>query len=147
MNDFEEATRRRGPKKALAAAMTWNPLNWEDLAMKRWIALGVLTTVFTWIGLVAAELQQGQSAEERMEQENQRRAAEVAARGTKLCSVFQPGNWRDTINVPSGATPSGCRDFMNVTKATDFQLGCVRGDGRVALGPPGGGLPDPNCGW
>ena len=68
-------------------------------------------------------------------------------KGQKLCSVFAPSNWRDTIDVPATATLPSCIRFMNITAATTLQLGCIFADGSVSLGTPGGGAPSPNCGW
>jgi hypothetical protein len=66
--------------------------------------------------------------------------------GTKICSVFIPGNWRDSINVPQGWTPGMCINFMRSVGATHYHLGCAFYSG-FTWGEPNGGSPNNNCGW
>ena len=71
-----------------------------------------------------------------------------AAEGAKLCSVFAPNNWRDSINVPSSWTARDCQVFAHDVGATEMQLGCIfdTGEPKVSIGPPGQ-LPERDCGW
>lgn len=68
------------------------------------------------------------------------------ASGTKVCSVFVPSNWRDSVNVGAGFTRQACIDYMRVVGANNFQLGCLYTNG-IGFGLPNGGLPAQNCGW
>lgn len=62
------------------------------------------------------------------------------------CNVVNPGHWRNTVPVSAGWTPQDCADLITTVGATQYQLGCIT-DHEMKLGTPGGGLPDPNCGW
>jgi hypothetical protein len=67
---------------------------------------------------------------------------------TKLCSVYVPGRWRDTIPAPGTWRWSDCRDYAVMVGATHIHLMCVftRGNPKISIGGPGD-LPEPNCGW
>lgn len=67
---------------------------------------------------------------------------------SKLCSVYVPDNWRDTIPVPGTWRWSDCRDYAAAVGATHIHLMCVfaQGQPKVSIGGPGD-LPEPNCGW
>lgn len=66
--------------------------------------------------------------------------------GTKVCSIFHPGNFRDSLNVSNAFTERACQDLMRNEGGTVFQLACLHDEG-VAFGTPDGGRPVPNCGW
>jgi len=79
------------------------------------------------------------------------RAVEISlttsvAGGHKLCSAIWPGHFRDTLQMPDGASQATCIAWMNDIAATTYQQGCVFSDGSISLGPAGGGVPTPNCG-
>lgn len=65
---------------------------------------------------------------------------------TKLCSVVDPGNWRDTFTVPATWQAYNCQNFQNSTAARLYQLGCTFPYG-FSFGSTNGGVPNPNCGW
>jgi hypothetical protein len=67
---------------------------------------------------------------------------------TKLCSVYVPGDWRDTIPVPGTWRWRDCSDYAAAVGATHIHLMCVhtRGNPKISIGGPGD-LPEPNCGW
>lgn len=67
--------------------------------------------------------------------------------GQKLCSSIWPGHFRDTVPMPPGATASACQSWMKTTGGTTYQQGCMFSTGDVSMGPVGGGVPTPNCGW
>lgn len=71
---------------------------------------------------------------------------DVAEIGTKVCSVFVPGNWRDSVNVGPRFTKQACYEYVVLVGAHHYQLGCLYANG-IGLGQPGGGLPAQNCGW
>lgn len=64
----------------------------------------------------------------------------------KVCSVFIPDHWRDSILVPSSWTVAECNKLRLRLVATSFNLGCLFKDGP-SFGTNGGGIPSPNCGW
>ncbi|HYF54460.1 MAG TPA: hypothetical protein VEA41_09400 [Salinarimonas sp.] len=68
--------------------------------------------------------------------------------GQKLCSVYAPNAWRDTIPVPATWSWRDCRDYARLVGATHIHLICVfsRGEPKTSLGGPGE-LPEPDCGW
>jgi hypothetical protein len=67
---------------------------------------------------------------------------------TKLCSVYVPNDWRDTIPVPASWRWSDCRDYAIAIGATHVHLICLfeRGSPKMSMGGPGD-APNPNCGW
>ena len=67
--------------------------------------------------------------------------------GQKLCSSIWPGHFRDTVPMPPAAGGDACRSWMNITGGTTYQQGCMFSSGAVSMGPVGGGVPTPNCGW
>ena len=73
---------------------------------------------------------------------------EVVPDSTKLCSVYVPQNWRDTIPVPASWRWSDCRDYAARVGATHVHLICLfeRGNRKISIGGPGD-LPEPDCGW
>jgi hypothetical protein len=75
-------------------------------------------------------------------------APEEEKQGIKLCSVYAPNNWRDTIPVPATWRWSDCRDYAVTMGATHVHLVCIFADGHpmISVGGPGE-LPEPNCGW
>jgi len=72
--------------------------------------------------------------------------AKAGATGTKICSVFIPSNWRDSVNVGASFTKASCRAYMVTVGANQWQLGCLYSDG-IGFGHPNGGVPAQNCGW
>jgi hypothetical protein len=66
--------------------------------------------------------------------------------GTKICSVFSAGNWRDSVNVGASFTKVACRQYMLAVGAANWQLACLYSDG-IGFGQPNGGVPAQNCGW
>lgn len=66
--------------------------------------------------------------------------------GQKLCSAVLPGNWRDTVMVPSTWTKTTCADYKTQQAATNYQLGCIFDTG-FSWGTIDGGIPLSNCGW
>jgi hypothetical protein len=72
--------------------------------------------------------------------------AKPVSTGQKLCSAFAERNFRDTINVPPGATRAFCERFRILISASNIQLGCIFPNGSVIFGAVGG-TPEPNCGW
>ena len=46
----------------------------------------------------------------------------------KLCTAITPGNWRDTIIVPSTWTAATCASFATTQGATLSTFGCIAGD-------------------
>jgi hypothetical protein len=73
---------------------------------------------------------------------------EIVPDTVKLCSVYVPGNWRDTIPVPASWRWSDCRDYAVTVGATHLHLICLfeRGNRKISMGGPRD-LPEPNCGW
>ena len=71
----------------------------------------------------------------------------------KLCSVYAPSNWRDTIVVDNGWTKSTCANFGASVGATMMNVGCLSDTGSVfgsaiaVSHPNNAGTPSPNCGW
>jgi len=67
---------------------------------------------------------------------------------TKLCSVYVPNNWRDTIPVPASWKWNDCRDYAASVGASHIHLICIfdRGSPKISMGGPGG-PPERNCGW
>ena len=72
--------------------------------------------------------------------------ATTAKPGSKVCSVIDPGNWRDTFNVVDSWKRETCEAFAKKMAAKTFQLGCLY-DGGIDFGAAGGENPLPNCGW
>ena len=70
----------------------------------------------------------------------------LAVPGSKVCSIYHPGNFRDSLNVPDAFNERACQDLMRNEGGTVYQLACLY-DAGVAFGAPGGGRPVPNCGW
>lgn len=69
------------------------------------------------------------------------------AYSTKLCSAVSPGNWRDTITVPSTWTRANCGSYAAGVGATSWQVACIEST-SVTWGADGGGMPAYNtCGW
>ena len=70
---------------------------------------------------------------------------------SKVCSVYVPGNWRDTILMNNNTSWTQCEAFGAAVGATTIQLGCLT-DSGINLGGPSAwwsppGAPWPNCGW
>lgn len=65
---------------------------------------------------------------------------------TKVCSVWVPGNWRDSIVMNQNSIWTACNNYRALVLATNFSIGCMN-DGGIWLGPSGGAAPVPNCGW
>jgi hypothetical protein len=77
----------------------------------------------------------------------------------RLCSVVQPGNYRDTLVVPNGWFRNTCRLYAVQTSTSNYQLGCmgvpsVGTDNGVIWGPlvassnTNPSPPSPNiCNW
>jgi hypothetical protein len=73
----------------------------------------------------------------------------------KLCSVFVPGNWRDTITVDQpGWFTIQCNTYRVAVGATQLQLGCLTPTGfsfgQPYVGQQAGNAnfpPDNSCGW
>jgi hypothetical protein len=81
--------------------------------------------------------------------ERQQRDTRRPIAGAKYCSVYVPGNWRDTFPAPGAWRWSDCRDFAASVGATRVHLMCMFSDGRrpaYSIGGPGD-LPNPDCGW
>ncbi len=72
--------------------------------------------------------------------------ATAATSGVKLCSVFVPDTWRDTMQVPQEWQAETCKSVVPHLGATAYQLGCMFKDG-VSFGPVNSGTPLPNCDW
>ena len=70
----------------------------------------------------------------------------VFPQGLKVCSVYIPGNWRDTVHVPPSWTSATCNNYKIAVGAVTYQLGCIFSN-SFKLGANDGGLPSPNCGW
>lgn len=76
----------------------------------------------------------------------------IAGNGLKACSPFQPGNWRDTFQVPATWTQQDCQAYAVASGATDYQLLCLfpnafsRGAQR-GTSDPSPAPPPSNCGW
>ncbi len=68
--------------------------------------------------------------------------------GQKMCSVYVPDRWRDTISVPENWTWRDCRNFALSVGASHVHLICVfeRGEPKMSMGGPGE-APEPDCGW
>ena len=66
--------------------------------------------------------------------------------GAKLCSAVVPGNFRDTISVPSGWSAGTCQQYKSSVGAEVYQLGCTFNN-SFSWGRFSGGTPNPNCGW
>lgn len=128
--------------------------------MRTWITAGVFTVLLASTGLIVSAATEGAQKKEQAQPKVNLTKEEAAfasaatlekkaalGAGQKLCSVVTPNNWRDTINVPPGATLSSCIRFMQITGASTLQLGCIFSNGEVSLGPAGGGTPLPNCRW
>lgn len=73
-------------------------------------------------------------------------ALTVLAPSTKMCSAITVSNSRNSLPVPQTWTAFTCRNFMSVTGAATFRLGCIFAN-SFSFGPTGGGIPIPNCGW
>ena len=75
----------------------------------------------------------------------------VVGSGQKVCSIFHPNNWRDSLNVPSAFTSSACDDYRAKVGGTHLQLACLYSNGMAwgAAVPGGTAPPAPtqNCGW
>jgi len=76
------------------------------------------------------------------------------ATSMKICRVYVPNNWSDTINVPSTWTANSCNSYGGLQKATRYVLGCFDGDsyrfgsdGQVGNYPVSASFPSPDCGW
>jgi hypothetical protein len=70
---------------------------------------------------------------------------------SKVCSVYVPNNWRDTILMNNNNNWTQCDAFGASVGATNIQLGCLT-DSGINLGGPDSwwsppGAPWPNCGW
>ena len=111
--------------------------------------------VVALVGVFVASI--GVAANAEIEKEKNYRAAEKGAivvgsnakagqTGTKVCSVFIPSNWRDSVNVGASFTKESCRQYMITVGANQWQLGCLYSNG-IGFGPPNGGVPAQNCGW
>jgi hypothetical protein len=75
----------------------------------------------------------------------------VSFTNQKVCSVFIPDNWRDTVIAGSKWTVETCQAYAAAVLAELHQLGCITKDG-FAFGDPGDATtlataPKPNCGW
>jgi hypothetical protein len=66
--------------------------------------------------------------------------------GQKLCSVFIPYQFRDSLIVPKTWSVETCRQFQSGAGATQLQVGCVF-ETTVTFGEFGGAPPTVNCGW
>jgi len=70
---------------------------------------------------------------------------------SKVCSVYVPNDWRDTILMNDNNNWTQCNNFKMSVGAPNLQLGCLDDSGIHFgwPGTPGGppGLPYPNCGW
>jgi hypothetical protein len=73
----------------------------------------------------------------------------------KICSVFVPNNWRDTVTVPTlGWNTTQCDSFRREVGAELFQLGCFQQFG-FSFGIPMTGVralpqnfpPNNSCNW
>jgi hypothetical protein len=77
-------------------------------------------------------------------------AARFALTGThKLCSIYVPGNWRDTVVVPNGWSRTRCAtDWRAHNGATTAVLGCLT-NGTFSFAALSGTAapPDNSCGW
>jgi hypothetical protein len=73
-------------------------------------------------------------------------AGDIKFDGQKYCSALIPGNWRNTILVPSSWTATTCANYMTAVVATNYQLVCIF-QNNFSLGALNGGIPSPNCGW
>jgi hypothetical protein len=79
----------------------------------------------------------------------------VHAAPQKICSVFVPGNWRDTIVVDQpGWFTIQCNTYRVAVGATQLQIGCLTTSG-FSFGQPYVGQqagednfpPNNSCGW
>ena len=66
---------------------------------------------------------------------------------TKLCSAVVPGNYRDSISVPSTWTPDQCRRYASSVGASIYQLGCIFERSFSWGGLNGTPPPSNTCGW
>jgi len=67
--------------------------------------------------------------------------------GRRVCSAINPGApFRDTIDAGDGWDSDVCARWVRSVGAQVMQLGCVFPN-DFAWGTPGGGLPEPDCGW
>jgi len=111
--------------------------------------------VVTLVGVFVASI--GVAGNAGIEKEKNYRAAEkgaivignnakAGADATKICSVFVPNNWRDSVNVGTAFTKQSCRQYMITVGAHQWQLACLYSNG-IAFGSPNGADPAQNCGW
>lgn len=112
-------------------------------------------SVVTLVGVFIASI--GIAANAGVEKEKNNGAADKSAivagsnakageNGTKICSVFIPSNWRDSVNVGASFTKASCKEYMITVGANQWQLGCLYSNG-IGFGHPNGGVPAVNCGW
>lgn len=66
--------------------------------------------------------------------------------GQKICSVVDPGNFRDSFLVPRSWKKETCINYGKVVAAPNIQIGCVFSN-SVELGQFGATPPTKNCGW
>lgn len=70
--------------------------------------------------------------------------------GQKACSIVSIAtgdSWRDILLVPSDWTAGACDSLRNdFGTGGYYQLFCVF-ENTYSFGAPGGGIPNPNCGW
>jgi hypothetical protein len=76
----------------------------------------------------------------------------VTGTGSKVCSVFVPNNWRDSLSVPATFTRAACMEFGRNEGATHYQLACTFNNGvgfnrPAGLGDTSTPAPPQNCGW
>jgi hypothetical protein len=111
----------------------------------RLLCAGTVATIAT-TALAQSQNSRRWNFDERYYRENE--PPEDVAGTTKLCSVFVPHGWRDTIPVPGTWRWSDCRDFADMVGASEVHLMCMFTDGspKISAGSPTE-LPEPNCGW
>jgi len=67
---------------------------------------------------------------------------------SKICSVYTPNEWRDTILLNNVHNWGHCNNFRASVGASTFQIGCLTDASGVNWGiPNSAAAPWPNCGW
>ena len=64
----------------------------------------------------------------------------------KICSVFVPNHWRDSLSVADHWGVTSCKEYMAKMGGVWYQLGCMHPAGAI-FGDVNGGAPSPNSGW
>lgn len=67
--------------------------------------------------------------------------------GQKICRVWAPEIWTDSLIVPKSWQPGSCASLGTTYRKIVYTLGCVYEDGTVSWGTDNGGIPERDCGW